>query len=319
MTPRVSVIVPVRDRRQLLEALLDALEQQSERNFEVIVADDGSRDGSFQAAEERRSHGLDVTVIDAQGKGAVAARTAGAMAARGEVLAFTDSDCRPEAGWLAAGLRAIDEGAEMVAGRTVPARAVDPLERTVAASTEGLFPTCNMFYRRAVFDDLGGFEAQTAHRNGKSPQGLGFGEDTLLGWAARRSGRAWSYAPEAVVVHHVFEPDVRASIGRAALAYHFPALVREVPELRSTLLRWRVLLGVDQLPFYFTVASLAGRSRRVFAVTLAIWFGLRLKAPYHRRVKRRTRVQRAAMQLVVDSVTGGALVIGSVKARTPVL
>jgi glycosyltransferase involved in cell wall biosynthesis len=319
VTPRASVIVPVRDRRKLLEDLLDALQRQTVRDFEVVVVDDGSRDGSYQAAEARRSRGLDVTVVQVHGQGAVAARTAGAKVARGEVLAFTDSDCRPDPGWLGAGLNAVEDGAEMVAGRTVPSRPADPLERTVTASTEGLFPTCNVFYRRSAFDDLGGFEAQTAHRNGRRPKGLGFGEDTLLGWAALRSGRAWSYAPEAVVVHHVFEPDIRASIGRAALAFHFPALVREVPELRHTLLRQGFLLGTNQLPFYLAVAAVATRRRRAGALILATWMVLRLASPYHRRVGLGTRVGRAFIQVVVDSVTGSALVAGSVMARTPVL
>jgi glycosyltransferase involved in cell wall biosynthesis len=42
----VSVIIPVRDRRDLLGRTLDALDRQEFRDFEVIVADDGSADGS---------------------------------------------------------------------------------------------------------------------------------------------------------------------------------------------------------------------------------------------------------------------------------
>jgi hypothetical protein len=122
-----------------------------------------------------------------------------------------------------------------------------------------------------------------------------------------------------VVIHHVFPPDLKASLGRAALAYHFPALVREVPELRRTLLTRRFLLGTNQLPFYLSLVALVGHRRRLGVLTLAVWVARRLAVPYHGRVRPRTRAGRALTQMTLDSVTGAALVAGSVKAGTLVL
>ena len=102
-TPRVSVVVPVRDRRDLLRDLLAALDVQTFRDFELLVVDDGSVDGSAELAESTTVAGQPVRVLRQEGLGAVAARQRGAADSRGEVLAFTDSDCTPVPGWLAAG------------------------------------------------------------------------------------------------------------------------------------------------------------------------------------------------------------------------
>src|SRR3546814_7426509 len=48
--PEVSVVIPVKDRRDLLKRALAALDRQSFRDFEVIVVDDGSTDGADQLA-----------------------------------------------------------------------------------------------------------------------------------------------------------------------------------------------------------------------------------------------------------------------------
>src|SRR6188472_4377388 len=129
--PTVSVVVPFRDRRPLLRDLLDALEDQSWTDVEVVLVDDGSTDGAADEAEGRAVGGRPITVLRQEGSGAVAARQAGVAAARGRILAFTDSDCVPDPGWLEAGVAAFDAGADVVQGHTHPARRRAPLERSL--------------------------------------------------------------------------------------------------------------------------------------------------------------------------------------------
>ena len=131
-TPRVSVVVPVRDRRDLLRDLLAALDVQTLRDFELIVVDDGSVDGSAELAESTTVAGQPVRVLRQEGLGAVAARQRGAAGSRGEVLAFTDSDCAPDPVWLAEGVAALDAGADLVVGPTMPAGPVRALERLLS-------------------------------------------------------------------------------------------------------------------------------------------------------------------------------------------
>jgi len=318
----VSVIVPVRDRAELLEALLASLAGQTYSDFEVIVVDDGSTDASPEVAAQAAARGEAVRLVRQEsGVGAVGARVAGVAVARGEVLAFTDSDCRPLPEWLEALVDAIDDGADVVQGLTRAARAAGPLERTVSShGDDGLYATCNVAYRRAAFDAVGGFdtgaESVLGFRGDQRAKGLGFGEDSLLGWRVRRTGRA-VFEPRAVVEHHVFPFEAAGAVSRAWQAGAFPALVREIPELRETLLRRRVWLG-DRRQEWLLLAF-------VLAVVRRPWLALAVACPWvwhhANRIKRSDArwPARVAVLLGLEVVTETALVAGSARARTVVL
>jgi cellulose synthase/poly-beta-1,6-N-acetylglucosamine synthase-like glycosyltransferase len=320
--PRVSVIVPVYNRRRLLRGLLDALAAQTFRDFEVVVVDDGSDDGSAEEAEIDARDYAPVRVIRTKRAGAVAARAAGVAASRAEFLAFTDSDCVPAPEWLAAGVGALDAGADVVNGRTTPAGPVRLLDHSVASGQEGLYPTCNVFYRRAAYDAAGGFDETAPDRMGlragSRARFLGFGEDTLLAWRVRRSGVA-RYAPDALVEHEVVRTSVVEKLSRSWMAAAFPPLVREVPELRDTiLLRHRVSLGGrSRAPVYALAAAVAAR-RRALALAAALWWAIGAR----RELASDSRARSLAglpVVMTTDAVVAAALVTGSLRARTIVL
>lgn len=85
---RISVVVPVRDGERHLGAALDSLLTQERAPDELLVVDDGSRDGS--AALARALPG--VRVLELEGRGPAAARNAGVAAATGDAVAFLDAD-----------------------------------------------------------------------------------------------------------------------------------------------------------------------------------------------------------------------------------
>ena len=319
------MIIPVRDRRDLLVACLDGLGAQTYDRFEVVVVDDGSTDGSAEVAEEHACGGRPVRVVrhGGKGRGAVAARLAGVEEAGGDILAFTDSDCVPAPEWLAELVAAVDAGADVVQGRTEPARPPRPLERTVwGLGDDGLFATCNVAYRREAYDRAGGFDPEASDRLkfrlGGRARGLGFGEDSILGWKVRRTGRA-RFAPDALVRHHVFPPDGRELFSRSLQAGAFPALVREVPELRATLLTRRVFLGTGRIPLYAAVLLLVAGRRRAAVVAAAVWLGRHWRRFQGSEPELRRRVVALAVTGGVDVVEAFALAVGSASTRTVVL
>jgi glycosyltransferase involved in cell wall biosynthesis len=322
---RVSVVVPVRNRRDLLARMLDGLESQSFGDFEVVVVDDGSTDGCEDEAVARRANGLQVRVVHSHGRGAVAARRIGVEQAKSEVLAFTDSDCVPRPAWLEAGVKALDAGADVVKGATHPARwPLEPFERSMASFDEGLYPTCNMFYRRAVYDLFDGFDGrageQLGFRMGGRARGLGFGEDTLLAWRARRGGAQVRYEEAAAVDHHVFPPDIADSIGRVAVVGAFPALLRLVPELEPQLLRHRWLFGPrSRMPFYATVTAVILRQRGAVLAALAWWVVVRGQELRRAPVSRWRKAALLPAEMALDAATGAALLMGSARAGKLVL
>jgi glycosyltransferase involved in cell wall biosynthesis len=322
--PRISVIIPVKDRRELLSEALAALDRQTYDDFEVVVVDDGSTDGSGEAAAATTVKGAPVKVVDGAGGGAVAARKLGIESATGDVLAFTDSDCAPTPRWLELAAAAIDDGADVVNGRTMPARPTLPLERSMGSGLEGLYPTCNMLYRREVFDRLGGFDQQAGDRWGFRPdrrsRGDGFGEDTLLAWRAIHDGATVTYVPDAIVEHAVFPADPVEVLSRTARVAAFPAMVKEVPELRDTLLKWRWQLGErSRLPVYVAVAALVVRRPRLAGVAVGWWVVERLRELRMFPLPWRRRLQVLPVEMAIDVVTAGALVVGSARARSVTL
>jgi glycosyltransferase involved in cell wall biosynthesis len=314
---RVSVIVPTRDRSASLQRLLDALDAQTYDDFEVIVVDDGSSEDIAGLVAARAG---DLTCVRTTGVGAVRARCAGVAVARGSILAFTDSDCMPDASWIARGVAAIDDGAEVVQGTTIPERPVGAFERSVAHNAgDGLFATCNVFYRREAYDRAGGFDRSAVDRLGFRPdhraRGLGFGEDALLGWAVARKGRV-AYLPDAIVRHEVVKTSFLELVSRAWMAGAFPSLIREIPELQRTLLRRRVVLGrADaRLCAYGFPLLVLGPLSPFGVVAAASWLISR-----GRRAFARDGAVRGAtsllLDLVLDVTTCAALVAGSVRAR----
>lgn len=197
--PSITVVVPVRNAAASLPALLDALAAQTlpRQRFEVVVVDDGSGDGTADAAE---NHRLRPGVVRRERSGgSYAARNGGIAAARADRIAFTDADCRPAADWLAAGLGALDR-ADVVAGHVdVPLRAGAPLAAVLDASqfldqeraaSQGWAATANLLTHRRVLDAVGLFDER-----------LRSGGDAEWTHRATTAGHRLVHAPDVVVVH----------------------------------------------------------------------------------------------------------------------
>lgn len=89
--PEISIVIPVYNRAKLLAAALGSVAAQTFKDIEIIVVDDGSTD-DVNATLNDFDH-LPVTLVrHAQNKGAAAARNTGIQTARGNFIAFLDSD-----------------------------------------------------------------------------------------------------------------------------------------------------------------------------------------------------------------------------------
>ena len=117
----ISVVVTTYNRPDALRAVLDGLAAQADLDFEVIVADDGSRDDT-RALVERTGAGFPVplshTWQEDKGFRAGAARNRAAERARGDYLVFLDGDCIPRPDFVACH-RALAERGWMVAGNRI--------------------------------------------------------------------------------------------------------------------------------------------------------------------------------------------------------
>lgn len=89
--PLISVIIPTYNRADLIEQSIVSINQQTFRNFEIIVVDDGSSDNGEEVVARLGVPHL-TFIKHQQNRGANAARNTGIQAARGKYIAFQDSD-----------------------------------------------------------------------------------------------------------------------------------------------------------------------------------------------------------------------------------
>jgi glycosyltransferase involved in cell wall biosynthesis len=196
--PLVSVIIPARNAAGHIGSCLEALAGQTypRERYEVIVVDNGSSDTTRHVVE-----GHDVRLVEESSTcSPYPARNVGIDHAGGEVIAFTDADCRPFETWLERGVdRLHRDGADLVGGRVMFTFASPPsagetvdalwhldVRRQIFENRAAM--TANLFVRSSVFGAIGRFD-----HNVRS------GGDGRWTRRATDAGFALAYAPDAIV------------------------------------------------------------------------------------------------------------------------
>jgi GT2 family glycosyltransferase len=198
----VSIIVPVFRDWQKLGECLECLRQQTyprERLQLIVVNNDA--DGRDVPPGMIR----DELLLHEPRPGSYTARNLGLDHARGQIIGFTDADCRPRADWVESAIRLLagNPGVDRVGG-AIELAYRNPARRTAAELYESIFgfnqqgyvdrfgaaATASMFARRKVFDVIGPFNAAMLS-----------GGDLEWGIRAQCAGFAIQFAPDAVVLH----------------------------------------------------------------------------------------------------------------------
>jgi GT2 family glycosyltransferase len=215
----VGVVIANWNRKELLRASLDSLARQTYRSFEVVVVDNGSTDGSSAMVEEMaKIFPVPLRLIaNAVNMGFCAANNQGIFSTDAELVALLNNDAEAEPGWLQALEHAIRQGKDigMAASKVLvwedPTR-IDKCGHLIYPdgqnrgrgsgqtdhgqfnrTEEVLWPDgCAAMYRRAMLEDVGGFDEDF----------FAYADDAELGLRARWAGWRCLYTPDAVVRHH---------------------------------------------------------------------------------------------------------------------
>jgi GT2 family glycosyltransferase len=213
MTPRASIVIPTWNGAALLNDALLSLRRQTRQDFEIIVVDNGSTDGT---AELLTAQHPDVRLIELdRNRGFAAAVNEGIGAARGDIVVLMNNDVEAAPGWIAALIDAMDAHPAAGACASRMLSHADPSRIDSAGDRFGLFATSighgemdgpafdvpafvlsacagAAAYRRTVLDATGAFDERF----------FAYLEDIDLGIRFQLAGWDCLYVPDAIVYHH---------------------------------------------------------------------------------------------------------------------
>jgi glycosyltransferase involved in cell wall biosynthesis len=267
----VSVVIPAYNAAATLAEQLEALaDQQYDGDWEVVVADNGSTDGTADLARRYRDRFKAFTVVDSgPRRGHSAPRNAGARSARGELLAFCDADDVVAPGWLAA-IADTARHYDLVGGWLD----VRPLNEDATRSWHQPWPrdrlrswllpsavSANFAIWADVLWDLDGWSAE--YEAGA--------EDTELSWRAQLAGYRLGFAPDAVVYYR-YRSGLRQTARQAyAIGVNCERILRDFGYLRN---------GDERANDSSTMDQVAGHGGSTMgrALRRGVWLATRL--PY---------------------------------------
>jgi glycosyltransferase involved in cell wall biosynthesis len=321
------MIVPTYNRAvPLADTLGDLIRQDyPASHLELIVVDNSSSDNTKEVvAGIAEAAAFPVAFYVKDNRGPSASRNYAIARSKGDILAFTDSDCRLSKDWVRTGVAHMTEGIGLVAGPVRPANNPDRIpgffyHQIDHSREDAIFATANVFYRREAVELVGGFNEQY----GTFPFGLPVGgEDTDLAWRVKRSGYASRFVPEAAVYHEATNLPLPAWLMEPIRFQIMAKLVHDFPELRKSL--WaRYFLSTERVAFYGLLtgmgATLATRRLRPLVLALPWFWVMRSMVTRDRAIKRWWRIPvKYGLTAIRHSVLTAALVYSSIRHRTPV-
>jgi glycosyltransferase involved in cell wall biosynthesis len=276
--PDVSIIIP---HFNMPEALLRCLASVRAQDFdglaEIIVVDNGSH-VSLDAV--RAAH-PEVVFLSETTPGPGPARNTGVAAARADILAFIDADCRAGAGWLAAAVAGVRAGGALaVVGGDVRIDVLDPARLTALEAYESVFAyRQRMYIEKMNFSGTGNLAmTRAAQARVGGFAGIGVAEDRDWGQRATAAGLCIRYI-EPMRAYH----PARTSF--AELVQKWQRHVRHdhaaLPPRAMARLKWQALrlamlasIPVDSLRLLVSprLAGLANRLRGIVILARIRWF-----------------------------------------------
>lgn len=279
----ISVVIPAYNEASFLGQQLEALAQQTyDGAWEVLVADNGSSDGTAAVAAAFAERLPSLRIVDASARrGASHARNVGSEAAHGDAIAYVDADDVATPGWLAAIATALRTH-DFVAGRSDEPVPGEPGNTSPPGSHWKGLPRGDLNFlpwafggncavRTKAYKEIGGWREDLAH----------FGEDVDFCWRLQLAGFPLTYVPDAVMCYR--QPTAAAGLikqrfnfgSRAPRLYlEFRAYGAERPSAGTVAHRWLWL--VTRSPYLCLSRPLRQRWLGVAAGTAGrVWGSLK--------------------------------------------
>lgn len=273
----VSVIIPVYNDPLRLKTCLQALEDQTypKDSYEVIVVDNGSDESIEPIVAE---FGQAKASSETSQRGPCVARNKGVSLARGEVIAFTDSDCVPASDWLKQGVTKLQSASNCgIVGGRIDMFFKNPKSPTVVELYDSIMHlnqkmyiekmcfgvTANLFTYKHLFDRVGDFATN-----------LEMSDDKEWGRRVALSGYSLVYADKACVAHPARYSLAELVAKEIRVARGSIAADREWNQSWLSLTRIYVFI-INHLPPVMTTMHLRRVPFRMKIQVIGLWFFVR--------------------------------------------
>ncbi|MFZ3077894.1 MAG: glycosyltransferase [Candidatus Aenigmatarchaeota archaeon] len=205
MKTSISVIIPCYNAESTILRTLEALDRQTVKGFEVILADDGSNDGTVSTARSFKPKNFKLAVLAEKHAGPAAQRNRGAEKAKGGILLFTDSDCVPDKDWVEEMIKPFSDKNIVGVSGTYRTLNNDKLiarfegyeiakrhERLAKQRYIDFIGSFSAGYRKIIFKKFGGFSADFKRADAEDPE---------LSFKIAKAGYKMVFNPKAIVAH----------------------------------------------------------------------------------------------------------------------
>ncbi len=271
MSYKLSLIIPVYNRPQEVEELLDSLLLQSQQNFEVLIVEDGSVD-PCDFLMERYQDTLDLRYFFKTNSGPGPSRNYGAQKATGDYFIFLDSDCIIPPHYIeAVNTQLAQRPVAVFGGPDRAHESFSPIQKSINYAMTSFFTTGGIRGGKASMEkfhprsfNMG--MSKEAFEITKGFSNMRFGEDIDLSIRIVKAGLSSALFPEAYVYHkrrtnfrQFFKQVFNSGIARINLYKRHPGtlkLVHFFPGLFTMGLVLAVVLGLFGLPYLLELYAL---------------------------------------------------------------
>lgn len=271
--PMVTVAICTYNGLADLREVLDDLLAQTYDNYEILVVDNNSTDGTAEYMHQRTKATPHLRYCQEAQQGKSFALNKSLKEARGELLAFIDQDCRVGTDWLERIVESMQQtGVDGVGGivrmdlqgrqswvtrlllqaRVIPGFYYQGDQRREVDWLMG----CNMCLRQRVFEEVGGFHTAVVEYGVKK----GYGHEVDLCIRARKVGFRLVYDPAICVLHTI--PPERQTLAYAISSNFWIAVANS---LIKRPVNYQAAANIHPIKVLFNAVSIAGR---LYALTL---------------------------------------------------
>jgi len=201
----ISIIITVKNEAKSMPNLLDSLIIQ-EKPFEIIIVDSSSTDGTQEIVKKysEKYDNIQLLIYDGH-KGD--SRNQGVKNSKGDVVAFTDGNCKADLNWLKEFRKSLAEGYDIVAGKTIHYgfKGFTTLKRVplLYNGNDASYPTCNIAYKKPLFKKIKGFYPWFKEA-----------EDVDLNYRALTAGGKIVYNEKAII-HHTGSENLKSFVKKS--------------------------------------------------------------------------------------------------------